>query len=265
MAGMKIGKNLIFVAVAVVLGALAALSAMHYVRQAAESARSKEKPHTVQVAVPVRSLNKGDILTADDLAARAVPTDFVPTDAITPDNYQSYVGGVVTMPLAQGVPVPARAVESLANHFSDVIKPGDVAVTMQVDDVNSISGMIVPGDRIDILLTIAGTKDNPQTRPLLGNVLVLATGQQTRGVQEQAGAQSGASHAYSDITLEMAPTDAQRLAVAGKVGSLSVWLRHAGSTSPLELGTLTRAELLGEGLAGRRTGPGIQFIIGGRG
>lgn len=260
---MKVNRNLIFVVVAVVLGILASMSAMHYVHQAAEKAREKSQTRTESVAVPVRNLNKGDVLAEGDLAARDVPVAFVPADAITPDNYQSYVGGVVTMPLSQGVPVPEHAVESLANHFSDVIKPGDVAVTMQVDDVNSISGLIVPGDHVDILMTMAGSNDKAQMRPLLSNVPVLATGQETNGTQRDQEGQDS-PHTYSDITMELSPVDAQRLGVARKVGNLSVWLRHAGSTTPLELGTLTQRELLGEGAHGRHMG-GIQFIIGGRG
>lgn len=262
---MKFSRNLIFVVVAVALGVVASISAMHYVRRAAEAASSKAKPQMEKVAVPVRNLDKGDVLAADDLAAREVPIDLVPAHAITPDDYESYVGGVVTMPLTKGVPVPGRAVESLANHFSDVIKPGDVAVTMQVDDVNSISGLIVPGDHIDIQMVLNGDK-TVQTRSLLSNVLVLATGQQTRNVQGRDGGSGGDSHSYSDVTLELAPLDAQRLAIAGKVGSLSVWLRHAGSTTPIELGALTQAELLGKDGTGRHgRGPWIQFIIGGRG
>lgn len=262
MAGIRVGKNLVFVAFAVVLGGVAGVAAVHYVRGAAESARSKATPRTVQVAVPVHNLSRGDVLASDDMAARAVPVDFVPAGAITPDDYQNYVGGVVTMPLNKGVPIPGRAVEALSSHFSDVIKPGNVAVTMQVDDVNSISGLIVPGDRIDILMTLSGNND-AQTRPLLGDVLVLATGQQTRGVRQgQSASQTAGPRTYSDITLEMTPSAAQRLAVAGKVGTLSVWLRHAGTASPLELGTLTRSGLLGETGKGQRVGTGVQFIIG---
>lgn len=259
---MRLNRNLVFVVVAVVLGLLASLSAVHYVHQAAESAKAGATPHTESVAVPVHNLNKGDVLTADDMAARDVPADLVPADAITPDNYANYIGGVVTMPLSKGVPIAGKAIQSLSNHFSEVIKPGDVAVTMQVDDVNSISGLIVPGDRIDILMTLSGSNDSAQTRPLLGNVLVLATGQNTGGVQSQEGDQAEAKQ-FSDITMELSPVDAQRLSVARKVGNLSVWLRHAGSDTPLELGTLTKAGLLGVGTGGRHTG--IQFIIGGRG
>lgn len=262
---MKLNRNLVFVVVAVVLGLLASLSAMHYVKKQADLARAKVKPHTESVAVPVRNLNKGDILTADDMAARDVPADFVPANAITPDDYENYVGGVVAMPLSKGVPIPASAVQSLANHFSDVIKPGDVAVTMQVDDVNSISGLIAPGDHIDILMTLSGDNESAQTRPLLSNVRVLATGQDAGGVQAQGQQQSGSARQYSDITMELSPLNAQRLSVARKVGTLSVWLRRTGSDAPLELGTLTKAELLGKDMQGHRLGSGIQFIIGGRG
>lgn len=261
---MKLNRNLVFVVVAVVLGILASVSAMHYVHQAAERAREQAQTRTATVAVPVRDLNKGDVLSGDELAERDVPVAFVPADAITPDNYQNYIGGVVAMPLSQGVPVPSHAVESLANHFSDVIKPGDVAVTMQVDDVNSVSGLIAPGDHVDILMTLDGSDDKAQMRPLLSNVPVLATGQETGGVRHGQG-DGESPHTYSDITMELSPRDAQRLGVARKVGNLSVWLRHAGSKTPLELDTLTQAELLGESSHGRRLGSGIQFIIGGRG
>lgn len=260
MGRLKVNRNLVFVVIAVVLGLLASLSAMHYVNQAADSARSKTKTPMQSVAVPVRDLNRGDILSESDVAKRDVPATFVPANAITPDNYENYLGGVITMPLTKGVPIPGRAVESLSDHFSDVIKPGDVAVTMQVDDVNSISGLIVPGDRIDILMTLSGNDKNAQVRPLLSNVLVLATGQETGGMRAQDSQRSGS---YSDITLELSPLDAQRLNVAGKVGDLAVWLRRAGSDAPLELGTLTRSELLGDGRRVYRRG--IQFIIGGRG
>lgn len=261
---MRFNRNILFVVVAVALGVVASLAAMHYVHNAADAARSKAQTRTETVAVPVRNLNKGDILSADDMAQRAVPVDFVPANAITPADYQDYVGGVVAMPLSKGVPIPATAVQSLANHFSDAIKPGDVAVTMQVDDVNSISGLIAPGDHIDILMTLSGANQKTQSRPLLSNVLVLATGQHTGGMQDQGSQSSGAAHQYSDITMELSPLNAQRLNVAGKVGNLSVWLRRANSDTPLELGTLTQAELFGDAVRAHRS-RGIQYIIGGRG
>lgn len=263
----RVNRNFVFVAVAIVLGILASLSAMHYVQKQADlaKARAENRPKvaTVSVAVPVRSLNRGDVLSDGDVAARDVPVDLVPADAITPDNYQNYIGSTLTMPLSKGVPIPGLAVESMANHFSSVIKPGDVAVTMQVDQLNSISGMIVPGDRIDILMTLSDSAANPQIRPLLSNVLVMATGQRTRGVRAQAGQQANDLANYSDVTLELSPLDAQRLNVGRKVGELSVWLRRAGSDSSFELGALTKAELLGYHT--HRRGHGIQFIIGGGG
>lgn len=263
MPAIKINRHLLFLVIAVVLGLVASLSAMHYVKKQAEAAKAKVAPHMQQVAVPVRNLDKGDVLSADDMAAREVPAAFVPGNPITPDNYENFVGGVLTMPVTKGVPMSTFTVESLANHFSDVIKPGDVAVSVQVDDINSISGLIVPGDRIDILLTMPGDQQNAQSRPLLSDVHVLATGQDTGSAQQQADGSGTGARNFSNVTLELSPLDAQRLSVARKVGELTVLLRRAGSDTPLELGVLTRSELLGSGRG--VGGDGIQFIIGGRG
>jgi pilus assembly protein CpaB len=149
-------------------------------------------------------------------------------------------------------------VESLADHFSSVIqKPGDVAYSIQVDDTNSVSGLIAPGDHLDLLLLVSA-EGSENIRPLLGNVLVLATGKRAKGVRRQDG-----DNSYSNITLELAPEQAQRVGMAMKVGELRVLLRPPGSQDPFDLKLLSKADLLRLGLPVRSSG--VQFIIGGNG
>jgi pilus assembly protein CpaB len=93
-------------------------------------------------------------------------------------------------------------------------------------------------------------------RPLLGDVLVLATGKRAKGVRRSDGDTS-----YSNITLELAPAQAQRVGMAMKVGELRVLLRPPGSQQPFDLKLLSKADLLRLGLPVRSSG--IQFIIGG--
>ena len=253
-----VNRNFIYLGVAVLLGILASFMAVHYVnKQVAERTRTTPE-QTVQVVVPVHDLKSGDTLQPDDVAARDVPAEFVPADALTADSYNAYMGQVLRSPLAQGAPIPASAVETVAEHFSNIIKPGNVAYTVQVDETSSVSGLIVPGDHVDLLL-LTEDGDNARIRPLMGDVLVLATGRKAKGVRSSGDESSG----YSNITLELAPEKAQRVGMAMQVGELRVLLRPPGSKEPFNLKLLSKADLLRLGRPAR--GTGIQFIIGGNG
>jgi pilus assembly protein CpaB len=255
----RVNRNLIYLAVAVLLGVAASLLAVRYVNKQVEERTTRAPEETRQVVVPVHDLKAGSLLGADDVAAREVPVDFVPADALTPDNYGRYIGQLLRAPLTQGAPIPASAVETVTDHFSNVITPGNVAYTIEVDEASSISGMIVPGDHIDVLMLTSG-EDSDSVRPLLSDVLVLATGKHAKGVRDTGEAGNGS---FSNITLQLSPTDAQRVGIARKIGQLLVMLRPAGSSEPFDLKTLSKADLL---RMGRRVrGTGIEFIIGGSG
>ncbi|RAP58155.1 Flp pilus assembly protein CpaB [Oleiagrimonas sp. MCCC 1A03011] len=254
----KINRNFIFLGVAVLLGVMASVLAVHYVNTQVAKRTHTTPQRTVKVVVPVRDLAKGDMLSASGVAARDVPAEFVPADAITPADYRNYLGQVLRAPLQHGAPIPASAVERLSDHFSNIIAPGKVAYSIQVNNTNSISGLITPGDHIDLMLLTSEDK-NDRIRPLLGDVLVLATGRRAKGVRSDG---SGDDH-YSNLTLELTPTEAQRVGIAKKVGALRVMLRPPNSNEPFHLKLLSKADLLR--MQRRARGSGIQFIIGGNG
>jgi pilus assembly protein CpaB len=253
-----INRNLVYLVVAVLLGVVASMMAVHYVNKQVAARTQTGTKETREVVVPVRDLEQGATLTSDDVAVRDVPATFVPADAITPDDYDAYMGQVLRAPLAHGAPIPSAAVETVAEHFSSIIEPGNVAYSIQVDETTSVSGLLVPGDHIDLLL-LTDDNENDRIRPLLGNVLVLATGQLAKGVRASGEDNPGS---YSNITLELSPDDAQRVGMAMKIGELRVLLRKPGNKEPFDLKTLSKADLLRVGKP--RQGSGIQFIIGGK-
>lgn len=255
----RVNRNLIYIVVAIALGGLASYLAVQYVNRQVAARTPVDHTETTEVVVPVHPLAKGAILQQSDISVRAVPSDFIPADAITPDTYETYLGQQLRAPVAQGAPISASAVDLITDHFANVINKGDVAFTIQVDDTNSVSGLIVPGDHVDILLMLS---DNDRVRlmPLQSNVTVLATGRRARGLRN---GEEGSDN-YSNITLELAPRDAQRVAVAGKSGELRLLLREAGNSAPFNLSTLSKADLLRIGKPVRKSS-GVEFIIGGRG
>lgn len=257
----KINRNLLFLGVAILLGIAASFMAVHYINNQV-AARTQVTPEATRtVVVPVHDLEKGALLGDDDVATRDVPVQFVPADALTPENYQTYLGQLLRSPLGKGAPIPGSAIDLVSDHFSTVIDANKVAYTISVDESGSVSGLIVPGDHVDIMLLLTGdaAAGKDQIRPLLGDVLVLATGKRAQGVKP-----TGDDGSYSNLTLGLTPVDAQRLGMAMKAGELRVMLRSAGDKQPFALETLSKADLLRMGKPVLRES-GIQFIIGGKG
>jgi pilus assembly protein CpaB len=255
----QMNKNLIYLLVALGLGVAASFMAVQYINQQVAVRTPVDHTKTVSVVVPVHAMEKGDVLKQEDLSSRNVPTDFVPADAVTPDNFESLLGQVLRAPLAKGAPLSTSAVDLVADHFSNVINKGDVAYTIQVDDTSSMSGLIVPGDHVDILLLVTG-QTNDRIMPLESNVMVLATGHRAKGVLNT---ESNSSGNYSNVTLELRPERAQRIAMAGKSGELRLMLRQAGNDQPFNLHSLSKEELLRAGIPLNKS-RGVEFIIGGR-
>lgn len=254
-AKIPLNRNILFLLAALGLGGLAAWLAVSYVQRTIDEKTSVVEP-TIVVGVPVRDIAAGELLGPDDLAARPVPPDLVPADAITRDNYEQFLGRLLRAPVRQGAPFSASALVPLYEQFSAVIGKGNVAYNLSVDENNSISGMITPGDHVDILLTVDDEQAGARVLPLLQDVLVLATGTRVGEMpldEDQAG--------FGSITLEVSPADAQRLAVAGKAGSLRVVLRRNEDRTPFGLGGLSARQLLNTQQASGQAG--VHYIVGG--
>ena len=266
----KVNKNLLFIVGAVVFGLIAAFLSVTYVQQKAEEARAAATPESrpeMQVVVPIRDIAPGERLQPGALSARSVPVDFVPADAILPASYEQYLGQVTRVALKQGVPVSAGALVATHDQFSRVVAPGNVAYTFTVNETNSISGMISPGDRIDILMTYSpgregaddGAKlpsEGDRVVPLLENILVLATGTALENVPGEI------ASGFSSVTLELSPQQAEQLTIAQEAGRMRVVLRNLDDRTPFGLRGLTERALLSDYEASG--GSGVHFIIGGR-
>jgi pilus assembly protein CpaB len=97
------------------------------------------------------------------------------------------------------------------------------AVTIRVNDVFGVAGFVLPGDRVDVLLTRTEDK-NSYTDVLLQNVRALA-------VDQLADERTEKATVVKAVTLEVTTDEAQKLALGSTVGSLSLALRAAGMTT----------------------------------
>lgn len=267
----KISQNLLYIIGAVVLAGIAAVLTMTYVQRTVDE-RSRDDTLTMAVAVPTADLAAGTMLGEQMLAIREVPADLVPSNALTPDNYGEHIGRVLRTDIRAGVPISGGALVPLHETFSAVIPSGKIAYNLSVDENNSISGMVAPGDWIDIFFlkdtdSTGASQQGARLFPLLQMIRVLATGVQ---VQDAIYGSDGEDRGYSTLTLELDQHQAKQLAVADKAGSLRVVLRRLDDDYPGTATGMTERELLrslgdgtSTGLSGpRRRSRAIEFIVG---
>ena len=115
--------------------------------------------------------------------------------------------------------------------LSAVVDDGMRAMSVRINDVLGVAGFVLPGDRVDIMLTRGNFTDI-----LLQNVKILAIGQST---DERAEKPSLAKTA----TVEVNTVDAQKLTLAQTVGTLSLALRAAGSVEAAAPRRITMGDL----------------------
>ena len=265
-------RTLLLLVVAIALGALAAFGARGYLSEqlALERERLAPRQPSVPVVVAKLDLARGETVSAENMAVRDMPREFLPAGTVTPERFDAVAGARLLQPMRAGEPLLQLAVAAPdAGAFSARLRSGVRALTIAVDEVNSLSGMLQPGDRIDLMLSVRLPGSNgaplPQevTRALMQDVRVLATGRQVRpGDDDRPGARS-----YTAITIEVSPEQAQRLVVAQRSGKLTAMLRNPGDREPVAQRALDVYGLLGleRGAATPAPAAPPEVIVGGQG
>jgi pilus assembly protein CpaB len=222
-----INRSMVLLVAALSLGGLSAFGVKRYIEgQVADIEARNGAGKTVKVVVPKEDMPKGAPITAETVAVRQVPAEWAHSNAITPDQFDKVENAKLAHPAARGEAVVWSMLEGQrAPSFSARLAAGRRAITVPVDEVNSISGMLQPGDRIDLM--VSAKKDNRSVMfPLMQNVTVLATGSQAVVTTDADGREG--RRTYSTITLDASPQDAQRVLAAREVGKLAALLRAPG-------------------------------------
>jgi pilus assembly protein CpaB len=259
MALPRINKNwvLLGIAVALGIGAVYLSNSLIQRRLAEVEASAHRGEQTMRVVVANRDMQRGDTLTKDDLAVREVPKEWVHSTAILPDGIDPYLQQRLASPLKRGETLIESHLEGKgANVFSSIVRKGWRALSFEVDTVNSVSGMLRPGDRIDLIYTGKSQASTDEvTVPLLSNVSVMATGQTVTRQDEQ----TGKERTFSTITLEVSPEDADRLIVAKEVGHITAILRHPDDGARNGTRMMDPASLIA---GGPNNGQYVEYIVG---
>jgi len=255
-------KSWVLLAVALGLGGLSAFGVKRYIEQHVAEVEERSKAQsTVKVLVPKGDLVKGAVLTAELVAVREVPSMWAHSNALTPAQFDRIEGQALAYPAVRGEMLLWSMLEGQRPPaFSTRLPNGRRAITVPVDEVNSISGLLQPGDRIDLM--VAAKKDSKSYLfPLLQNVTVLATGSQA--VVSPDG-KEGSKNIFSTITLDAAPEDARRVLAAREIGKLAAMLRSPGDNGVLASTQQDALSLLGLGGDNTSSGSSVPVLYGGR-
>jgi pilus assembly protein CpaB len=221
-------KGISVAGASLIVGSITALLMHTYLEGQTQAIEEKYKGKLVPVVVARIDIQPGTPLNADILAARNIPTEFAQSSSISPDNYEGLIGRTVAHAMKKGDVITYASLDGPKTAtFSARVAKGRRAITVPVDDINSISGMLEPDDRIDL---IASDERNGYrvSYPLLQQVRVLATGQRTVNDSK-----TGEQRQFSTVTLDISPIEAQRIIAARDQGRLSALLRNPQDTENL--------------------------------
>lgn len=200
------------------------------------------QPDTPFVLVATKALPVGTIVDLESFRFQPWPKElvesayFIKSGETGPDKL---VGSVVRNAVTAGQPITQGSLIKPGDRgfLAAALGPGMRAVTVPVSAQSSVAGFIFPGDRIDLVLTQSVSGANDETlkvsETILRNLRVLATDQRTNVMGDDG---KPVVQPYSNVTIEVTPKIAEKIAVAQTVGSLSLSLRSlADNAADLDL------------------------------
>ena len=237
-------STIVMVGFAVVFGLLAVFLANAWLNNRAAqtmrdlAAQQKTAPPAHTLVVASKPLKFGDVIVSSSLREISWPDNAVPQGAFAKIGELTATKRVVLIPIAVNEPILASNITGPGQRgtLSSLLKDGMKAVSIRVNDVGDVGGFVLPGDRVDVVLTRPGDKKVSVNDVVLQNVRVL-------GVDQMADNTADKPAVVKAVTLEVDEAGGQKLALSSMVGTLSLLLRKAGETtddatrqiSPLDL------------------------------
>ena len=210
---------------------------------AQQAAAAPAVPLGPKVLVAKKALPAGTIIDPDSFAYQPWPKELMQSayyvEAAPDGDPKKLLGTVVRYPITAGQPVTRGSLVGPEDRgfLAAALGPGMRAITVPVNVSAGVAGFVFPGDHVDIVLTqqVQGGGDGPPLKvseTIIRNARVLATDQRITSKDDEGKTQI---KTFSNVTLEVTPRIAEKVAVAESMGRLSLSLRSiADNTADLE-------------------------------
>jgi len=208
-----------------------------------QAAAAPVVPVGPKVLVAKTALPAGTIIDPAALSWQPWPKELMQSAYYTegqPDaDMQKLLGTVVRYPITAGQPVTRGALVGPKDRgfLAAALGPGMRAITVPVNASTGVAGFVFPGDHVDLVLTqtVEGGGDGPALKTsetIVRNIRVLATDHRFSEKDDDG---KTTVKTFSNVTMEVTPRIAEKIAVAQSMGTLSLSLRSiADNTAELE-------------------------------
>lgn len=203
-------------------------------------ARPAPKVQKTTLVVAAVALPPGMQIKPEHVRLAEIEKDRLPLGAF--ERVEEVVGRPVTAKILPDEPVVAGRLGERGTGFglAPVIPPGMRAVAVRVNEVVGVAGFVMPGMRVDVLVTVKPPGEGmARTSTVLQNIVVAAAGQQ---IQPDA---SGKAVNVPVVTLLVTPEQAEILTLAGNEGRIQLVLRNAADQEVAATPGRELAELYG--------------------
>lgn len=222
---------------AVVVG-LVAMGLVYLAFQQQAEKHQKLIKNQVNVVKAAQTIPAGTPLKKKQVTVDEVPEKFLPQNVLREKDIEVYLDQPVKNEVKQDSMLVTGdfAVKTTARNLAAKVPEDERAMSMSVDSVSGVSGLLQPGDRVDIIGTfpVGGQKQSVPgvqggestgyvTMTLLQNVTLLATGQKLSRTTHKGPERSSS---YGTITLSVTVEEAELLTIAQTRGDLSLLLRN---------------------------------------
>jgi pilus assembly protein CpaB len=188
-------------------------------------ARLQPPDETISVVVATQNLSLGARVTEKDVRVAAWPASMPLVGSFSDPNQAIGRGVLVGMQPNEPVLDSKLAPKEMGAGLSVAIPDGMRAVAIQVNDIIGVAGFVLPGSRVDLILTgVPQNFNEPASKIVMENLQVLAAGQ---NVQQDV---NGRPQPVQVVTLLVTPEQAQKITLATADGPIRLALRN-----PLDL------------------------------
>lgn len=224
-------RTLATLAIAILMGLVAVVLVRSYLNSGRNAAPQAAMAGSVPVVVASQAIVRGKPIEAGQLKIVRYPGDAVPVGAF--QNISDLTGvpadkRLALRAMAPNEPVLATRVSGPGGRvtLSAAVTDGMRAVSLRSNDIAGVAGFVLPGDRVDILLTRSAEGGVTVTQALAENIKVL-------GIDQSDNDEADKPAVARAVTVEVTPEQAQAISLAQAVGTVSLSLRHAADELPL--------------------------------
>lgn len=245
-------RNLIVILLALLMGAAAVFITNGYFSGVEKRNQEAAKDLDLKLVIVARvPLAYGDVVTADKVRLVQWPASSMPEGSF--NDIRIFASGpqrVALRPITVGEPVLASKLAGPGGRatISSLLPKDKRAVALRVSDVAAVGGFVLPGDSVDVLVTrqeqtVIGGATEQITDLLVENVRVIAVDQNSNEASKDP-------VVGKTVTVEVDPVQAQKIALAGQVGTLSLTLRNTADRDNGEVATVGLNDLRADAYPG---------------